>query len=187
MMSLNTVIALTLLLKKVTRKRNFERKPSYPDSNCSYSSSGSEREEEEELDKRCSIQPSFKTALQSSFDDILTHALKEDPDTSSMKEEPTTEATIGFVNIRDFAYAKDSPLHFGNPLPDIQSTLSLSSPDFNGRDARALFDFVPEAEYEVGLKAGQTIWVQYRECPGWLIADVQDQTGLVPESYVELI
>ncbi|ORE08947.1 hypothetical protein BCV72DRAFT_202660, partial [Rhizopus microsporus var. microsporus] len=65
--------------------------------------------------------------------------------------------------------------------------ISLSSPDFTGRDARALFDFIPETEYEIELKAGQIIWVQYRQCPGWLIADVHDQTGLVPESYVELI
>ncbi|KAI8881977.1 hypothetical protein K501DRAFT_187835 [Backusella circina FSU 941] len=67
------------------------------------------------------------------------------------------------------------------------SAISLSHPDFNGRDARALFDFTPETEYEIGLKAGQSIWVQYRQCPGWLIADVQDETGLVPESYVEFI
>ncbi|KAI8639513.1 hypothetical protein BD408DRAFT_349785, partial [Parasitella parasitica] len=65
--------------------------------------------------------------------------------------------------------------------------VSLSSPDFNGRDARALFDFSPETEYEIGLKAGQSIWVQYRQCPGWLIADVQDETGLIPESYVEFV
>lgn len=67
--------------------------------------------------------------------------------------------------IRDFAYPKDSPLHFGNPLPNNQSTISLSSPDFTGRDARALFDFIPETEYEIELKAGQIIWVQYRQCP----------------------
>lgn len=72
---------------------------------------------------------------------------------------------IGSVIIRDFAYPKDSPLHFGNPLPNNQSMISLSSPDFNGRDARALFDFIPETEYEIGFKAGQLIWVQYRECP----------------------
>lgn len=72
------------------------------------------------------------------------------------------------VVVRDFAYPPDSPLHFGrNALTalDNQSAVSLSSPDFNGRDARALFDFTPETEYEIVLKAGQTIWVQYRQCP----------------------
>lgn len=71
------------------------------------------------------------------------------------------------VKIRDFAYPADSPLHFGKPVLNLtnQSTLSLSSPEFNGRDARVLFDFVPETEYEIALKAGQTVWVQYRQCP----------------------
>lgn len=71
--------------------------------------------------------------------------------------------------VRDFAYPIDSPLHFGKSLSSKlkaqKSTISLSSPDFNGRDARALFDFSPETEYEIGLTAGQSIWVQYRQCP----------------------
>jgi hypothetical protein len=69
------------------------------------------------------------------------------------------------VTIRDFAYPTDSPLHYGQPPINNASAVSLSHPDFNGRDARALFDFTPETEYEIGLKAGQTIWVQYRQCP----------------------
>lgn len=31
------------------------------------------------------------------------------------------------------------------------------------------------------------MWVQYRQCPGWLVADVRDETGLVPENYVEIL
>ena len=73
------------------------------------------------------------------------------------------------VLVRDFAYPVDSPLHYGQPatpsLENNHSTISLSSPDFTGRDARALFDFKPETEYEIALKAGQSIWVQYRQCP----------------------
>lgn len=69
--------------------------------------------------------------------------------------------------MRDFAYSMDSPLHYGKPDIKLEnnSTISLSSPEFNGRDARALFDFTPETEYEIALKAGQSIWVQYRQCP----------------------
>jgi hypothetical protein len=69
------------------------------------------------------------------------------------------------VKIRDFAYPMDSPLHYGNHEINNQSTVSLSSPEFNGRDAKALFDFIPETEHEIALKAGQSVWVQYRQCP----------------------
>ncbi|KAI9319862.1 hypothetical protein BX666DRAFT_1339974 [Dichotomocladium elegans] len=92
--------------------------------------------------------------------------------------------------VRDFAYPPSSPLHYGH-LPDATerkpSIVSLSSSEFTGRQARALYDFVPETEYEIGMKAGDVIWVQYRQSPGWLIADVEDETGLIPESYVEFI
>ncbi|KAI8374068.1 hypothetical protein EDC96DRAFT_498419 [Choanephora cucurbitarum] len=103
----------------------------------------------------------------------------------------SVQLTMSSVLVRDFAYPVDSPLHYGQPatpsLENNHSTISLSSPDFTGRDARALFDFKPETEYEIALKAGQSIWVQYRQCPGWLVADVQDETGLIPESYVEFV
>ncbi|CEP11145.1 hypothetical protein [Parasitella parasitica] len=119
-------------------------------------------------------------------DDLQKITMNSTVSISSIK----SAAAAQHVIVRDFAYPADSPLHFGRnallPLSN-QSALSLSSPDFNGRDARALFDFSPETEYEIGLKAGQSVWVQYRQCPGWLIADVQDETGLIPESYVEFI
>lgn len=89
--------------------------------------------------------------------------------------------------IRDFAYPESSPLHYGQPVERRTSIVSLSSSEFNGCQARALYDFVPETEYEIGMKAGDIVWVQYRQCPGWLIADVEDDTGLIPESYVEFI
>ncbi|KAG2225990.1 hypothetical protein INT45_002456 [Circinella minor] len=92
------------------------------------------------------------------------------------------------VTVRDFAYSESSPLHHGEPLEELRlSQISLSSSEFTGRQARALYDFTPETEYEIGMKAGDAVWVQYRQCPGWLIADVMDETGLVPESYVEFI
>ncbi|CEG64112.1 hypothetical protein RMATCC62417_01147 [Rhizopus microsporus] len=208
-MSLNTVITLALLLKKTATKKSFRTKksncpdtqsssscslPSSPISNHhttsnSNSSSDDDDDEEEEmerrLDKTSTIQPStLKTTLEGM---MSTTTIKEDSEVVVNVTDKEVSAGSATVIIRDFAYPKDSPLHFGNPLPNNQSTISLSSPDFTGRDARALFDFIPETEYEIELKAGQIIWVQYRQCPGWLIADVHDQTGLVPESYVELI
>ncbi|CAO3589440.1 unnamed protein product [Absidia cylindrospora] len=95
----------------------------------------------------------------------------------------------GNVIIRDFAYPDSSPLHHGqlNETPRNESNISLSSSRFNGCQAKALYDFTPETDYEIAMKSGQTIWIQYRQCAGWLIADVDDETGLVPESYIELI
>ncbi|ORZ11099.1 hypothetical protein BCR42DRAFT_421565 [Absidia repens] len=98
----------------------------------------------------------------------------------------------GNVIIRDFAYPDSSPLHHGQLNKKSlsnhnESNISLSSSRFNGCQAKALYDFTPETDYEIAMKSGQTIWIQYRQCAGWLIADVDDETGLVPESYIELI
>ncbi|KAG1139341.1 hypothetical protein G6F37_011926 [Rhizopus arrhizus] len=198
-MSLSTVIAFALLLKKITRKTSKKNlKSKRKTSSCPETSLNEEQIDNtsRRLEETSSI-PQLKATLQSSLEDIISPSIKEDLDVANntielnqLTSPSSLSSSAGsdvVVTVRDFAYPKDSPLHFGNPLPHNQSTISLSSPDFTGRDARALFDFVPETEYEIELKAGQLIWVQYRQCPGWLIADVEDQTGLVPESYVEFV
>ncbi|KAI9288231.1 hypothetical protein BC943DRAFT_273538 [Umbelopsis sp. AD052] len=85
-------------------------------------------------------------------------------------------------------------MHRGIPIsPTIlestrpTSEVSLSSSEFTGRQAKALYDFEPESESECALRTGDIIWVQYRQCQGWLVADVGDETGLVPEDFVEWI
>lgn len=238
-MSLNTVIAFALLLKKITRKgslgkkhfRNKLRKSNKPTdlNNISCSSSSDDEEDDEDLNviqynnndynlmnnsnKKSNssiISPSIKSlqqhkhsSLKQPLEDFITIVhppniicdkleQQEDEaitttDSDEMTIVPTSREPSTTVMIRDFAYPMDSPLHYGKTLKPQYSSVSLSSPDFNGREARALFDFTPETEYELSLKTGQTIWVQYRQCPGWLIADVQDETGLIPESYVEFI
>ncbi|ODV79727.1 uncharacterized protein CANTADRAFT_35391, partial [Suhomyces tanzawaensis NRRL Y-17324] len=54
------------------------------------------------------------------------------------------------------------------------------------RKAIALFDFTPENDNEVGLTAGQLIWISYRHGQGWLVAEDPEsgENGLVPEEYV---
>jgi len=105
------------------------------------------------------------------------------------------------IKIRDFAYPLSLPLHYGLPLtpttpsalasydssPLAQQTFAESDDIFNNRQARALFDFEAENPSEVSFRENETIWIQYRQCPGWLVADVRGQTGLVPESWVEMM
>lgn len=62
--------------------------------------------------------------------------------------------------------------------PIIQSTrpvseVSLSSSEFTGRQAKALYDFEPETESECAMRAGDIIWVQYRQCQ----VSLKDPTG----------
>ncbi|KAI5970218.1 NBP2 [Candida margitis] len=56
-------------------------------------------------------------------------------------------------------------------------------------EARAIFDFQPENDNEIGLIEGQLIWISYRHGQGWLVAEDPEtgENGLVPEEYVELI
>ncbi|KAI9468230.1 MAG: hypothetical protein EXX96DRAFT_543897 [Benjaminiella poitrasii] len=214
-MSLNTVIAFALLLKKITQKGSMKRKnlqqrlrrtTSNRRENSSVNSSNSEEIYNSSNGKRNSVVVST-SAMKNAFlrasvlvDDESIVIVKKEEENDFIDdlqfEQMAIKAKDSVQNnniiIRDFAYPVDSPLHFGlnkkiTALEDSQSTISLSSPDFTGRDARALFDFKPETEYEVGLKAGQSIWVQYRQCPGWLIADVQDETGLIPETYMHYV
>ncbi|ORZ15655.1 hypothetical protein BCR42DRAFT_415658 [Absidia repens] len=113
--------------------------------------------------------------------------------TLSINNDPEEEySTDNGTTVRDFAYPESSPLHYGQqPFQSDsfgnESQISLSSSRFNGCQAKALYDFTPETDHEIGMKSGQTIWIQYRQCAGWLIADVDDDTGLIPESYVEFI
>ncbi|KAG2202885.1 uncharacterized protein EV154DRAFT_523109 [Mucor mucedo] len=199
-MSLNTVIAFALLLKKITRKgsmgkKHFRNKFNKKDSSCS----SSEDEEDDnniivvEYDNNDDYHLMNKDNKTNSSI-ISPPSIKSIQKHVSLKPLEITAASIivlpqeeSVVVIRDFAYPIDHPYHHGKAIKHQSSSMSLSSPDFNGRDARALFDFTPETEYELPLKQGQTLWVQYRQCPGWLVADVQDETGLIPETYVEFI
>ncbi|KAL0080892.1 hypothetical protein J3Q64DRAFT_1701417 [Phycomyces blakesleeanus] len=127
----------------------------------------------------------------------LENEIKDEEEEKDINVPPNTPSSLEAagpnfnVIIRDFAYPATSSLHHGKLFESNKrsshrlSEISLSSSEFTGRQARVLYDFYPETEYEIAMKAGQLVWVQYRQCHGWLIADVNEDTGLIPESYVE--
>ncbi|KAJ2955769.1 hypothetical protein NQZ79_g8275 [Umbelopsis isabellina] len=111
----------------------------------------------------------------------------------SSSDESNTKDNHNVIVIRDYAYPTSHPMHRGIPLSPVLkvtrpiSEISLSSSEFTGRQAKALYDFEPETESEIAMRAGDIVWVQYRQCEGWLVADVEDETGLIPEDFVEWI
>ncbi|CAO3584737.1 unnamed protein product [Absidia cylindrospora] len=147
-----------------------------------------EKNDDDDDDDEDHSEPTTETTMN---DDLptTTTAATATITTPSISNGPEEYGTDNGTIVRDFAYPESSPLHYGQQ-PDSfgnQSQISLSSSRFNGCHAKVLYDFTPETDHEVGMKSGQTIWIQYRQCTGWLIADVDDDTGLIPESYVEFI
>ncbi|KAI7882651.1 hypothetical protein K492DRAFT_176146 [Lichtheimia hyalospora FSU 10163] len=208
-MSLSTAITLALLLKKFARKggsiskrtfRSATKKDSgdttsdHTSAASSYTSQEKKPPPTKDLDliKPPSLRDySAPPSPPPQSDDIKDEPAAQEPSSltksNSARTSHCTEQEASSVLIRDFAYPESSPLHYGHPVERRTSIVSLSSSEFNGCQARALYDFVPETEYEIGMKAGDIVWVQYRQCPGWLIADVDDDTGLIPETYIEFI
>ncbi|KAL1934879.1 hypothetical protein VTP01DRAFT_7061 [Rhizomucor pusillus] len=187
-MSLSSVITLALVLKKISRKGTIAKKAFRPKRNTKAAAasptatvSPAEQDDDQQDEK----------IVYNVLDEKQAPA-EQDQCSSFVSSEQTShsgEQESQPVIIRDFAYPESSPLFHGQPEEPKRraSQVSLSSSEFTGRHARALYDFSPETEYEVSMKAGDIVWVQYRQCPGWLIADVQDETGLIPESYVEFV
>ncbi|KAI7879014.1 hypothetical protein K492DRAFT_238197 [Lichtheimia hyalospora FSU 10163] len=172
-MSFSTEIPIPLLVDQSTKDSNNQSHDNvFNDGGC-YTTA---------LD--CSISTTTTTTESEEREEHSTAPYSFDVEQPSEFESPD-------VYVRDFAYPEGTSLHYGIVDQKQQqrrdSLVSLSSPDFTGCQARALYDFVPETEYEIGMNEGDIVWVQYRQCPGWLVADVQNETGLVPESYVDLL
>jgi len=118
------------------------------------------------------------------------------------------------VTVRDFAYPKSNPCHFGNYPPepeyeesdieddeeyadesnsmvtDSSSISAAANDDGEGRTegyARGLYDFDAENSSELSFKEGEFVWIHCRQFPGWFLAEKDGAQGLVPENYVQLV
>ncbi|KAF9082921.1 HOG (high osmolarity glycerol) pathway protein [Mortierella sp. AD031] len=119
------------------------------------------------------------------------------------------------VTVRDFAYPKSHPYHFGNypPEPEYEESDIEEDEDYSdeadpassyssigagddegceGEDrtegyARGLYDFDAENSSELSFKEGEFVWIHCRQFPGWFLGEKDGAQGLVPENYVQLV
>ncbi|CAG8638401.1 9853_t:CDS:2, partial [Acaulospora morrowiae] len=92
------------------------------------------------------------------------------------------------IKIRDFGFPIDDSRHWGHPYPSSdEEDEEAETNEYTNRRARALYDFQAENPTELSFQEGDILLIQDRQCAGWLIADLGDETGLVPENYVALL
>jgi hypothetical protein len=87
------------------------------------------------------------------------------------------------VKIRDFAFPTDDPRHWGQKILEEEE----EDNEYVNRRARALYDFVAENSSELSFQEGDILLVQCRQYDGWLMANLGEETGLIPENYVRLL
>lgn len=70
-----------------------------------------------------------------------------------------------------------------------RQSILLSNDYIVNQGAVALYDFEPENDNELGLRAGDRVFISYRYGQGWLVAENQSRTktGLVPEEFVSFL
>ncbi|KAK6205307.1 Nbp2 h [Scheffersomyces amazonensis] len=99
----------------------------------------------------------------------------------------------GYDDDSDLILASNRRIQSGEPkeetLQGVEENEDERNPDEINCQARALFNFEPENDNEIGLVEGQIIWISYRHGHGWLVAEDPStgENGLVPEEYVQLM
>ncbi|CAG8577799.1 22691_t:CDS:2 [Cetraspora pellucida] len=94
--------------------------------------------------------------------------------------------TFPEIKIRDFGFESDDPRHWGQPCP-FTGDEGENEDEYTDRRARALYDFPAGDADELSFKEGDILIIKQRSGVGWLSAELNDKTGLVPENYVALI
>ncbi|KAG0355690.1 hypothetical protein BC939DRAFT_73965 [Gamsiella multidivaricata] len=147
-------------------------------------------------------------------EDGFSHAsssgpLSEVPEAARMDDnQDNQELRELVVAVRDFAYTKSHPYHFGNypPEPEYEESEVHDGDDEEAEDeyedqdeaeersdgdrtqghARGLYDFDAENSSELSFKEGDYLWIHCRQFPGWFLGEIEGVQGLVPENYVQL-
>ncbi|KAJ2721881.1 HOG (high osmolarity glycerol) pathway protein [Coemansia sp. Benny D115] len=111
--------------------------------------------------------------------------------------------------VRDFAYAKDDPRYDGHYKEiqaeddweesdpwesfesggpsDIADDSAISGANTILGKARALYEFEAENPTELSFAENDILYITYKQCDGWLVGYKDNQVGLIPENYVELL
>ncbi|CAG8820855.1 33776_t:CDS:2 [Gigaspora margarita] len=88
------------------------------------------------------------------------------------------------IKIRDFGYDDNDPRHWGQPYPTSGGEEENNEDDeYTDHRARALYDFQAGDADELSFEEGDILIIKERLGNGWLSAELNDKTGLVPENY----
>ncbi|CAJ0634708.1 7912_t:CDS:2 [Entrophospora sp. SA101] len=73
----------------------------------------------------------------------------------------------------------------------IKDDVNINKPKLNGgsnQDSKAcaLYDFLAENTSELSFKEGDILTINYQQCVGWLVAELDGKVGLIPENYVAI-
>ncbi|KAJ2841896.1 HOG (high osmolarity glycerol) pathway protein [Coemansia brasiliensis] len=118
---------------------------------------------------------------------------------------------LGAIVIRDFAYPKEDPRYEGKyvdvyPEDDIDAgnesdpwaSFESGGPSIHVDDdtgttntilgrALALYNFEAENPTELAFSENDILYITYKQCDGWLVGYKDNQVGLIPENYVQLL
>ncbi|GES82128.1 SH3 domain-containing protein [Rhizophagus clarus] len=93
------------------------------------------------------------------------------------------------IKIRDFAFPTDDPRHWGQEIPEeeVEEEEEEEDIEYLNRRARALYDFPAENSSELSFQEGDILFVQCQKYEGWFMANLGEETGLIPVNYVKIL
>lgn len=94
-----------------------------------------------------------------------------------------TDSTETRFFLRDFAYPINNPLHFVHRAAFLRS----SAPPTENYHARVIYPYESTMEGELSVEAAEVLTVLKNLGNGWVFARQREQTGMVPENYIQRV